>query len=299
MAANAMEAAAELPALQPAGAPVPSELTPARLDTPLVAASTESALPQSAGSATEVAQAGTAKSERQRRTAEPEPHERPRAHVAATEIASQTTGSRTATDASPEPSAHPGTTVSEASPADRNVSDPGPPRLPDAATPPSPAQVRGPTVADPLPAVQPPVASHPVALPSPDHRGRVVSARLVVAQDNGGSSMRIDLEPADLGRVEVALHVDDAGLASATFTVDRPETLQLLQRDARSVGELLGAAGFTVQQGALGFTLRDPPGGQHGSERGERGGRAVSARDGPATPARPFARRDGLLDLRV
>jgi hypothetical protein len=159
--------------------------------------------------------------------------------------------------------------------------------------------VRGAAVADPPLAVQPPLASHPVTLPGPDHRGRVVSARLVVAQDNGGSSVRIDLEPADLGRVEVALRVDDAGLASATFTVDRPETLQLLQRDARAVGELLGSVGFMVQQGALGFTLRDSPSGQHGSERGGRGGRAVAARDGAAASAQPFARRDSLLDLRV
>jgi flagellar hook-length control protein FliK len=127
----------------------------------------------------------------------------------------------------------------------------------------------------------------------------VVSAWLVVAQDGQGSSVRIDLEPADLGRVEVALHVDDAGMASATFTVDRPETLQLLQRDARTVSDLLGSAGFAVQQGTLGFTLRDSPGGQDGSERGQRGGGGSAARGGHAAPASPIRARRGLLDLQV
>ena len=171
-------------------------------------------------------------------------------------------------------------------------------RLPD-ALPADPALGRSQPVASAATPVQAMAAPASITLPGPDHRGRVVSARLVVAQDGQGSSVRIDLEPADLGRVEVALHVDDAGMASATFTVDRPETLQLLQRDARTVGDLLGSAGFAVQQGALGFTLRDSPGGQHGSERGQRGGGGAPVRGGPAVPTPPRAGRRGLLDLQV
>ena len=171
-------------------------------------------------------------------------------------------------------------------------------RLPD-ALPADPALGRSQPVASAATPVQAMAAPASITLPGPDHRGRVVSARLVVAQDGQGSSVRIDLEPADLGRVEVALHVDDAGMASATFTVDRPETLQLLQRDARTVGDLLGSAGFAVQQGALGFTLRDSPGGQHGSERGQRGGGGAPVRGGPAVPTPPLAGRRGLLDLQV
>ena len=78
-------------------------------------------------------------------------------------------------------------------------------------------------------------ASPPVQLPTPDHRGRPVTARLRWSSGIDGSRVRIDLEPADLGRVEVALRLDDSGAAAASFTVDRPETLQLLQRDARVV----------------------------------------------------------------
>ena len=113
--------------------------------------------------------------------------------------------------------------------------------------------------------------------------------------------MRIDLEPADLGRVEVALRLDDAGAAAASFTVDRPETLQLLQRDARVVNEMLNAAGFTVDQGGLDFTLRDP-GGRDGGEGQQQPARgradAGFPDDGASGEPGPLHRR-GLLDLRV
>ena len=139
----------------------------------------------------------------------------------------------------------------------------------------------------------------PVPLPSPDHRGRAVTARLELVEDGAGSRVRIDLEPADLGRVEVALRFDEAGTAAATFTVDRPETLQLLQRDARTVNEMLSAAGFTVDQGGLDFTLRDSGGG--GSERRPgtpgRQGQGSGAGHEPGPPAPRYRR--GLVDLRV
>ena len=148
------------------------------------------------------------------------------------------------------------------------------------------------------PAVQ---TSPPIQLPTPDHRGRPVTARLVVVEGSEGSRVRIDLELADLGRVEVALRLDDSGAAAASFIADRPETLQLLQRDARVVSEMLNAAGFTVDQGGLDFSLRDPGGRDGGT------GRQQAARDradaefggdaGQSEPA-PLYRR-GLLDLRV
>jgi flagellar hook-length control protein FliK len=141
-----------------------------------------------------------------------------------------------------------------------------------------------------------------VHLPTPDHLGRQVSARLEVIDGAAGSRVRIDLEPADLGRVEVSLRLDEAGTAAATFTVDRPETLALLQRDSRTVGELLGAAGFTVDQGGLDFSLRysghqDGGSGRRPSGRGDTDGRR--SLNGAAAGETAPLRRRGLLDLRV
>jgi hypothetical protein len=191
--------------------------------------------------------------------------------------------------------------------AEADVDEPAPPTAPTT----DPAGVGAPaaeTAAAPPPAPTPAASDTmptrslpPMPLPSPDHRGRAVTARLELVEDGTGSRVRIDLEPADLGRVEVALRLDEAGTAVATFTVDRPETLQLLQRDARAVNEMLSAAGFTVDQGGLDFTLRDSGGGDGGRERrpGTPGGQGQESGAGhePGSPAPRYRRR--LVDLRV
>jgi hypothetical protein len=128
-----------------------------------------------------------------------------------------------------------------------------------------------------------------------------VTVRLVVIGDIDGSRVRIDLEPADLGRVEVALRLDDSGVAAARFTVDRPETLQLLQRDARVLNELLSAAGFTVDQGGLDFSLRDSGGrgGGEGRQPARSGNAETGSGVGPVTAEPAPSYRRGLLDLQV
>jgi hypothetical protein len=156
---------------------------------------------------------------------------------------------------------------------------------------PNPADTRPAPAAQPLPAI---------LLPVPDHRGRPVTARLEVIDAGDGSRVRIDLEPADLGRVEVALRLDDSGAATASFTVERPETLQLLQRDARVVNEILGAAGFTVEQGGLDFSLGDSGGREGGSRPAPQPAWAEARSGSPADAGEPApSRRRGLLDLQV
>ena len=133
-----------------------------------------------------------------------------------------------------------------------------------------------------------------------------MTARLTVGDGGDGRRLRIELSPADLGRVEVSLRLDDQGNAAALFTVDRPETLQLLQRDARAVTELLATAGFSVDQGGLGFLLRDGaedmgrPGQQPQAGPGPRPrpGPGAAEGDHPPPPATAWSSR-GLLDLRV
>ena len=144
----------------------------------------------------------------------------------------------------------------------------------------------------------------PVVLAAPDPQGRQVTARLMVADRGDGRRLRIELSPAELGRVEVSLRLDDQGNAAAIFTVDRPETLQLLQRDARAVTELLATAGFSVDQGGLGFLLRGGAGDMGRPDQQPQAGpgpqpRRPQATDGdhPTPPAAWSSR--GLLDLHV
>ena len=126
-------------------------------------------------------------------------------------------------------------------------------------------------------------------------------ARLVLSDTDGGSNVRIELEPAELGPVEVKLSLDETGAATATFTVERPETLLLLQRDARTVAELLGAAGFSLAANALGFALRDPAERERGGAPRQGGPQRIAA-GAAATPIPeplPPVGRQALLDLRV
>jgi flagellar hook-length control protein FliK len=85
----------------------------------------------------------------------------------------------------------------------------------------------------------------------------------------GESRFQIRLDPAELGRIDVDLTVDKGGQATTTLTVERMDTLDLLQRDSRALERALGAAGFKTDQGSLQFNLRDPGQGSPGFHPGQ------------------------------
>jgi flagellar hook-length control protein FliK len=129
-----------------------------------------------------------------------------------------------------------------------------------------------------------------------------VTARLSAARTEDGSRMTIELDPAELGPVEVALRLDDSGSAAATFVAERSETLQLLQRDTRALVDLLSGAGFTLDPAKLEFQLRD--GQQEPQQQRQQGFGGEPAR--PGRDDQPLSNNSasvalgrGLLDLRV
>lgn len=75
--------------------------------------------------------------------------------------------------------------------------------------------------------------------------------------ESGEKSFEIRMDPAELGRVDVKLQVSDDGKVSATLTVERPETLDLLTKDSRALEQALKDTGLDVGSGALNFSLRD------------------------------------------
>lgn len=74
----------------------------------------------------------------------------------------------------------------------------------------------------------------------------------------GGRKFDIRLDPAELGRVDVNLEISDAGEVTAKLVVDRVETLQLLQRDARTLERAFEQAGLKPSDSGVDITLRDP-----------------------------------------
>ena len=64
------------------------------------------------------------------------------------------------------------------------------------------------------------------------------------------------LEPEQLGRVEIRIQRDAGGdTAAIQVLAERPETLALLQRDARELDRALGQAGVMVAEGGMRFDL--------------------------------------------
>lgn len=75
----------------------------------------------------------------------------------------------------------------------------------------------------------------------------------------GKNNFQIRLDPAELGRVNIQLSVDDSGAVTAKMLVERPETLQLLQQDARALERALSQAGLDTERGNLEFFQKDNP----------------------------------------
>lgn len=90
--------------------------------------------------------------------------------------------------------------------------------------------------------------------PTPLH---VVPVEIGARALAGNKRFDIRLDPAELGRVDVRLEISDDGSVSAKLTVDRVETLHLLQRDARTLERAFEQAGLKPSEGGVEMSLRD------------------------------------------
>ena len=130
-----------------------------------------------------------------------------------------------------------------------------------------------------------------------------VAIRLLHAVADGKRAIQMHLHPAELGSIDVKMQWQGDKL-TAQFTVDRPETLQILQREVPALERSLGQAGVNVDSGSLSFSLRQQQGNGKGS--GDGFGQAVAGTafgDGGELTAgdEPFGQviRDGILSIRV
>ncbi|MGA8903001.1 flagellar hook-length control protein FliK [Bradyrhizobium sp.] len=74
---------------------------------------------------------------------------------------------------------------------------------------------------------------------------------------SGKSSFEIRLDPADLGRIDVRIQIDQNGQVTSHLTVEKPDTLSMLQQDAPQLQQALNDAGLKTGSGGLQFSLRD------------------------------------------
>ncbi|MHC4984185.1 MAG: flagellar hook-length control protein FliK [Planctomycetota bacterium] len=144
-------------------------------------------------------------------------------------------------------------------------------------------------------------AARPAA--GPQVAAEQVAVHIRKAVHAGQDRITIKLYPAELGRIDVKMEWADDGVLRAAISVERSETLDLLQRDSRALDRALQEAGLKTDSGSLSFDLRghaesdgtsrgpgDEPFGGSGSQTQEQAG---------AEPAPRHRTHDGILDLSV
>jgi flagellar hook-length control protein FliK len=105
-----------------------------------------------------------------------------------------------------------------------------------------------------------------------------VAFEVVRQFSQGTSRFQIRLDPPELGRIDVRMQVDGDGNVHARMTVERAETLDLMQRDQRSLEKALAQAGLDSGKTSLEFSLRQNPFGRDGQGQ-QQGGHNPLLRD--------------------
>jgi Meckel syndrome type 1 protein len=154
-------------------------------------------------------------------------------------------------------------------------------------------------------APSPPRTVPPVPVAWPSRQVAPFAVALALGPD---SSLTLTLDPVELGRVEVAIE-RSRGEAAIRVSAERPETLALLQRDARELERALSDAGFGDRAPTLSFSLGSPGPGQGQPRQGGDGAGGQREAPGPsssfprlASSTESLPRRmphRGLLDLAV
>ncbi len=85
----------------------------------------------------------------------------------------------------------------------------------------------------------------------------VLAVHIAQQAKDGAKRFDIRLDPPELGRLEIRMDVTREGQVTTHLTVERPETLDLLQRDARALERALQNAGLDTSEGGLKFSLKD------------------------------------------
>ena len=82
-----------------------------------------------------------------------------------------------------------------------------------------------------------------------------VAVNIQRALREGTGRVSIQLSPAELGKIHVKLEIDEEKRVTAVVTVEKPSTLELLQRDVKGLERALHDAGLKMDGNDLSFSL--------------------------------------------
>ncbi|MGE0566250.1 MAG: flagellar hook-length control protein FliK, partial [Pseudolabrys sp.] len=131
-----------------------------------------------------------------------------------------------------------------------------------------------------------------------------LAVEIAARAQSGKNRFEIRLDPPELGRIEVRLDVDRHGHVTSRLVVERPETLDLLRRDAAGLERALQDAGLKTADNSLQFSLRDQTLNQQASHQSRDSAEVIVSDD--TLPAeimqrgyRSLAAARGGVDIRV
>lgn len=191
----------------------------------------------------------------------------------------------------------------ESAGGDANADGQGQPELRTAvagrADVPAPAFQPAPATAAAAPAGAP--AAEPVIEARTGHLGHSLGVEIARKVELGEETLRIRLNPIELGRIEVTLAFDDKGSLQATVRTESAQAMDLLRQDAPDLARTLDQAGVRTDAQSFRFEQRSGDGGgqqaqqQHAQNRGQ-----FASSDDDAGAAEPIyrpVRSDGQVDL--
>ena len=116
----------------------------------------------------------------------------------------------------------------------------------------------------------------------PSSTTQMINIQLQRNINAGINSMTLQLEPAELGKMDVKLSFAKDGTVKAHMTVDKPETLALLQKDSPHLQRALQQSGIDTDENSLSFDLRQqtPQQNMNGFSGGNRHADEISALTG-------------------
>ncbi len=87
-----------------------------------------------------------------------------------------------------------------------------------------------------------------------------IAVQIAKHLSGGVNRFEIRITPPELGRIEVKLEIAESGRISAHLVADKPETLDLLQKDRATLEKALAEAGLDADESSLEFSMREGKG---------------------------------------
>jgi flagellar hook-length control protein FliK len=133
------------------------------------------------------------------------------------------------------------------------------------------------------------------------HLGQSLGVEIARKVELGQETLRIRLNPIELGRIEVTLAFDDKGSLQATVRTESAQAMDLLRQDAPELARTLDQAGVRTDAQSFRFENRDgDSGGQQAQQQHSPNRGPFASPDDDADLAEPIyrpIRSDGQVDL--